>query len=521
MVATRKSHRPDHRLRLVRGMQIDPVEQPERVQTGGGVRAGEQPRRHAIRPTAAPLTIDSCRARSDHEDQQHELDRQQHLLHPPHQGRRDAVALQQRRQVHVRAERGALQEVDLESHGRAAHHRLPPCRRQGFRGPHRPARPDGARPLYPRLVHARLARITLLVTILTALAIGCARRSEPPPDPPAAADGSPEIALRAVPAPDRPYDPEEYLQLVARRVHVAAPKRSAFWRAVGSRFVSRSTSAILTVGVQVNGQTVGVLPLATVKVSSGNVTREVKANQPLTPPLRVQRGDQVTLQASLVEATEEAETRLVNATKTAGSLASLPVSTAVPGGGAAFDLAGQFWQLARAAGKPQDVTLKREGGLDRPAVGDGPPRAGAGERPQALRQGARSPARSRHRAARRRSDLRGSSTSSAATGCYDPNLVLNEPSPIRQKIAIFLDEMREGGNVEKVKSCRRLRRYLRTTVGVNTDRRDGDRARRHARDGLRPGSQPGPPGRLPLRPGHPDRARRRLPLGKLQHVDGL
>ena len=42
------------------------------------------------------------------------------------------------------------------------------------------------------------------------------------------------------------------------------------------------------------------------------------------------------------------------------------MSTAVPGGGAAFDLAGQFWQLARAAGKPQDVTLKREGGLDRP-----------------------------------------------------------------------------------------------------------------------------------------------------------
>src|SRR4029077_20434805 len=51
---------------------------------------------------------------------------------------------------------------------------------------------------------------------------------------------------------------------------------------------------------------------------------------------------------------------------------------------------------------------------------------------------------------------------------YDPNLVLNEPSPIRQKIGTFLDEMREGGNVEKVKSCRRLRRYLRTTVGVNT-----------------------------------------------------
>ena len=51
-----------------------------------------------------------------------------------------------------------------------------------------------------------------------------------------------------------------------------------------------------------NGQTVGVLPLATVKSGSGGVTREVKENQPLTPPLRLQRGDQVTLQASLVEA---------------------------------------------------------------------------------------------------------------------------------------------------------------------------------------------------------------------------
>ena len=51
---------------------------------------------------------------------------------PPHQRRRDAVALQQRRQVHVRAERGALQEVDLESHGRAAHHRPPRAVAKGF-----------------------------------------------------------------------------------------------------------------------------------------------------------------------------------------------------------------------------------------------------------------------------------------------------------------------------------------------------------------------------------------------------
>jgi hypothetical protein len=316
-------------------------------------------------------------------------------------------------------------------------------------------------------VHDRLARATLLVAILTALPSGCAKRSGAPPETPSAKDGSPELALRVVPAPGQQYRPEEYLQLVARRVHVAPPKQSGFWRAVGSQFVNRSTSAILTVGVQVNGKTVGVLPLATVKVSSGNVTREVKANQPLTPPLRVQRGDQVTLQASLVEASEEAETRLVNATRTVGSLASLPVSTAVPGGGAAFDLAGQFWQLARAAGKPQDVTLRREGGLDRPLwetarlelvpVSDlkrfdkerdrllDPDRVPRDDDPTFVVIDVQR----RHR-------------------LYDPSLVLNDPSPIRDKIAIFLDEMREGGNVEKVKSCRRLRRYLRTTVGVNT-----------------------------------------------------
>src|SRR4029450_10320385 len=156
-----------------------------------------------------------------------------------------------------------------------------------------------------------------------------------------------------------------YLQPIATRVHVAPPQRSAFWRAVGSYFVSRSTSAILTVGVQVNTQNVGVVPLATVKTGSGAVTREVKENQPITPPLRLQQGDQLTLQASLVEASEENETKLVNAAKTVGSVASLPGATGGPGGGAALDLAAQFWQLARAAGKPQDVTIKREGGLDR------------------------------------------------------------------------------------------------------------------------------------------------------------
>jgi hypothetical protein len=306
--------------------------------------------------------------------------------------------------------------------------------------------------------------ITLVVALaaIVGAGTGCPRRGEAPP----AAGGAPELVLRTVAVTNPQYRPDEYLQIVAERVHVARPQRSAFWQAVGSYFVARSTSAILTVGVLLNGQNVGVLPLATVKTASGGVTRDVKENQPLTAPLRLQRGDQLTLQASLVEASEENETRLVNAAKAAGSMASLPVSTAVPGGGMAFDLAGQFWQLARAAGKPQDVTIKREGGLDRPLweverielvaapdlerfdrerirlldptqiLGDDDPTF------VALR-------------VQRRDHL------------YDPNLVLVDPSPMRGKIAFFLDEMREGSDLEKIKSCRRLRRTLRTSIGVN------------------------------------------------------
>ncbi len=305
----------------------------------------------------------------------------------------------------------------------------------------------------------------MLVAVLAAVAAlgsGCPRRAESPPSPAEA----PELVVRTVAITQPGYRAEEYLQPVATRVHVAPPQRSAFWRAVGSYFVARSTSAILTVGVQVNGQTVGVLPLATVKTASGAVTREVKEHQPLSPPLRLQRGDQLTLQVSLVEASEENETRVVNAAKTVGSVASLPVSTMAPGGGAALDLAGQFWQLARAAGTPQDVTLKRDGGLDRPLweierielvpASDlerfEQDRARLLDPSQVLRDD--DPTFVEIRVERR-------------GRLYDPNLVLVDPSPMRGKIAFFLDEMRESNDVEKIESCRRLRRFLRTSVGVN------------------------------------------------------
>ena len=106
------------------------------------------------------------------------------------------------------------------------------------------------------------------------------------------------------------YSPDEYVQLVATRVHVSRQQRSAFWQSVGRVLVDRSSSAILTVGVQVNGKSVGALPLATIKTARrAAVTRDVKENEPLTSPLRLQQSDQVSLQASLVEATEDTETK--------------------------------------------------------------------------------------------------------------------------------------------------------------------------------------------------------------------
>jgi hypothetical protein len=307
-----------------------------------------------------------------------------------------------------------------------------------------------------------LTRTLALLVAVVAVGSGCPRHSEHPPPPPEA----PELIARTVPALDARYSPDEYLQLIATRVHVGRPQRSPFWQSVSSYFVDRSTSVILTVGAQLNGQAVGALPLATLKTASGAVTHELKEGQALAPPMRLQEGDQLTLQASLVETSEENETKLVDTAKTVGSAASLPISTAVPGGGAAVGLASQFWQLARAGAKPRDVTIKRDGKLDRalweidrielvPATDLArfdADHARLLDPRQVLSDG--DPTFAVIRVERR-------------NRLYDPNLVLVEPSAMRGKIGFFLDEMRESDDVDKVKSCRRLRRFLRTSVGLN------------------------------------------------------
>src|SRR5262245_10051812 len=302
-----------------------------------------------------------------------------------------------------------------------------------------------------------------ILVAAAAFASGCPRHADQPPPP---TEAAPELIARTVPATGAHYSPDEYLQLIATRVHIGRPKRSAFWKGVSSYFLDRSSSVILTVGAQLNGQAVGALPLATIKTASGAVTHELKEGQALAPPMRLQEGDQLTLQASLVETSEENETKIVDAAKTVGSAASLPISTAVPGGGAAFDVAGQFWQLVRAGAKPRDVTVQREGELDRPLWEI--------ERIELVPASDLARFDADHdRLLDPKQVLSDSDPTFAVIHVerrdrlYDPNLVLVEPSAMRGKIGFFLDEMRESNDVDKVKSCRRLRRFLRTSVGLN------------------------------------------------------
>lgn len=271
--------------------------------------------------------------------------------------------------------------------------------------------------------------------------------------------------MSTVPAAGARHESDEYLQLVVDRVHVRRAEDPPPWWSPRRYLEERSTRTILTIGVQLNSQTIGVLPVAALEARAETVVREVKDNQPLTPPLRLQEGDQLTLQASLVEATAESATRLMDVAQRLGSAAALPVSTAVPGGGLAVDLAAQFWQLARAAGRPRDLTLKREGGLDRPLW--------AVDRIEIVPSTERTRfASERERLLDRTASLRDDDPTFVVLRVirrprlYDPELVLVAPSPMRERIAHFLEELREGTDPEKVKTCRRLRRFLRTAVGV-------------------------------------------------------
>src|SRR5262249_46147799 len=127
-----------------------------------------------------------------------------------------------------------------------ANHRMPAARTPSA-SPHRKS--GDVRPQRGQSVRCRAVRSALVATgtlaLLAGLAAagaGCSRHAEQP----APTVAGPQLVVRTVAAPDAHYSPDEYVQLVATRVHVSRRQRSAFWQAVGSYFVDRSTSAILT-----------------------------------------------------------------------------------------------------------------------------------------------------------------------------------------------------------------------------------------------------------------------------------
>src|SRR5262249_61739307 len=105
-----------------------------------------------------------------------------------------------------------------------------------------------------------------ILVAAAAFASGCPRHADQPPPP---TEAAPELIARTVPATGAHYSPDEYLQLIATRVHIGRPKRSAFWKGVSSYFLDRSSSVILTVGAQLNGQAVGGPPPAPLKTPAG------------------------------------------------------------------------------------------------------------------------------------------------------------------------------------------------------------------------------------------------------------
>src|SRR5262249_7945576 len=93
----------------------------------------------------------------------------------------------------------------------------------------------GGNPLasIPPVHRARTMGMVACLVAVAGLGSGCPRPAEQPPPP----TDAPEIIARTVPAAGAQFNPDEYLQLVATRVHIGRPKRSAFWKSVGSYFV--------------------------------------------------------------------------------------------------------------------------------------------------------------------------------------------------------------------------------------------------------------------------------------------
>ena len=177
-------------------------------------------------------------------------------------------------------------------------------------------------------------------------------------------DRPPSLQLRVlrIPAADQPpYRRDQYVHLVANRSNVTSNPDSPFWHALRWYFVDRNSSVILTANVKVNGRQFGLFPLYTLKTSTASYTATAVNNLPLAAPLRLQDADDFSIHLSLVEVTQDHEEQLLKLLKGVSSTASsLPVSTVVPGGEAAFDVMTSVAQAVQILGKPQDVALEVE-----------------------------------------------------------------------------------------------------------------------------------------------------------------
>lgn len=302
----------------------------------------------------------------------------------------------------------------------------------------------------------------LSVLCLWLAAVGCPGRST--------TDRPPSLQLRVlrIPAADQPaYKRDEYLHLVANRANVTANPDSQFWRALRYYFIDRNSSVILTANVKVNGRQFGLFPLYTLKTSTSSYTASAVNNLPLAAPLRLQDADDFSINLSLVEVTQDHEEQLLKLLKGVSSTASsLPVSTVVPGGEAAFDVMTSVAQAVQILGKPQDVALEVEEHVNplwsaaylvilpaqdierfradqnRLLSADWVPR---GDDPTfvALRVD-------------RKQEL------------FTPDLALGPGSPIRDKVSRYVNELKATGDDEKISTCRRLRAYLQTELGLNS-----------------------------------------------------
>ena len=249
-----------------------------------------------------------------------------------------------------------------------------------------------------------VTRPLALLVCLVAAGAGCSRHAEQTAPPPS----GPQLVVRTVPAERARYNPDEYVQLVATRVHVSRQQRSAFWQSVGAYLRGPLDQRDPDRGRAGERQDASApCPSPPSRRRRRAASRETSRRTSRSPRrFACSSSDQVTLQASLVEATEDTETKLVNAAKTIGGAASLPVSTVVPGGERGVRRRGAVLaaraRRRQAAGR--DAHARRR--PRPPPLGARPHRAGVRRRPGALRRQPRAASRSQAPAGRRRSDLR-------------------------------------------------------------------------------------------------------------------